>query len=63
MIVRPHVFVIGGAYGRDRKIVQYSSQESFSLSSLTLPHGLAQLVLWEQLYRGYCIHQGKTYHY
>ncbi|MBQ7074746.1 23S rRNA (pseudouridine(1915)-N(3))-methyltransferase RlmH [bacterium] len=30
---------------------------------MTLPHGLAKLVLIEQLYRCTTIEQGKSYHY
>lgn len=35
---------------------------SFSLTSFTLPNEAITLMLFEQLYRGYTILQGKTYH-
>lgn len=55
------VFVIGGADGLDRKV---KSEADFllRLSSLTLPHALAQVVLLEQLYRAATLLVGHPYH-
>ncbi|MFW0837698.1 MAG: 23S rRNA (pseudouridine(1915)-N(3))-methyltransferase RlmH [Candidatus Komeilibacteria bacterium] len=55
-------FVIGGALGLAQDILQ-AYPEHWSLSDLTLPHELAQLVLVEQLYRVATILQEKTYHF
>ncbi|MDR2189756.1 MAG: 23S rRNA (pseudouridine(1915)-N(3))-methyltransferase RlmH [Candidatus Peribacteria bacterium] len=48
------VFVIGGPYGVEReKLLQaFPQMKEVSLGAITLPHGLAKLVLVEQLYRG-----------
>ena len=56
-------FIIGWPYGLDEgKINQYVDAK-ISLGSLTLPHGLAKLVLLEQIYRIETIQSGKKYHY
>ena len=54
-------FIIGGAYGLDRDLVQ-GARHKLSLSSLTLPHDMARLVLAEQLYRAGTIVRGEPYH-
>ena len=55
------VFLIGGANGLDASL---KSKETliWRLSSLTLPHAMARLVLIEQLYRAWTILQGHPYH-
>ena len=55
------VFLIGGANGLDGSL---KSKEApiWRLSSLTLPHAMARLVLIEQLYRAWTILQGHPYH-
>lgn len=58
---RPLIFAIGGAYGIARSLKQ-TAQEVISLSPLTLSHGLAQLVLLEQIYRAFTILKGHPYH-
>jgi 23S rRNA (pseudouridine1915-N3)-methyltransferase len=56
------VFVIGGADGIPGEIVA-QSQETLSLSKMTLPHRLARLVLVEQIYRAMTIRKGEPYHH
>ena len=53
--------IIGGADGLAASLSQ-SAQQSWSLSALTLPHGLVRLVLIEQLYRVWSLLQGHPYH-
>lgn len=54
-------FVIGGADGVDDECRKRANQ-AVSLSSLTLPHELARVVLLEQLYRASTIIAGHPYH-
>ncbi|MFW6078014.1 MAG: 23S rRNA (pseudouridine(1915)-N(3))-methyltransferase RlmH [Gemmatimonadota bacterium] len=54
-------FVIGGAYGLSEELIR-SADRRLSLSTLTLPHDLARLVLVEQLYRAGTIARGEPYH-
>lgn len=54
-------FVIGGADGLDARIKQEAAL-LLRLSSLTLPHALAQVVLLEQIYRAASILTGHPYH-
>ena len=54
-------FLIGGAYGLAPDVLA-RSDATLSLSSLTLPHEIARLVLLEQLYRASTILQGTPYH-
>lgn len=56
------VFVIGGAFGFDPELYD-KAVGKISLSSLTLPHQLARLVLVEQLYRCMTIIKGHPYHH
>ena len=44
-------FLIGGAYGVDLDRLRPYCIDTFSLSPMTFPHGLALLVLLEQIYR------------
>ncbi|MCK5431391.1 MAG: 23S rRNA (pseudouridine(1915)-N(3))-methyltransferase RlmH [Gammaproteobacteria bacterium] len=53
--------VIGGADGIDDRIKQQAN-ESWSLSSFTLPHALVRVVVAEQLYRAWSILKGHPYH-
>ncbi len=55
------VFVVGGSLGVD-EAVKDRAQWRWSLSRLTLPHSLAQLVVVEQLYRAYAIYHHHPYH-
>ncbi len=54
-------FLIGGADGLDSNLKR-SAQEIWRLSSFTLPHAMARIVLTEQLYRAWTILQGHPYH-
>ena len=54
-------FIIGGADGLDEDIKQRAHMR-LCLSSLTLPHALARLVLCEQLYRAVSIVKNHPYH-
>lgn len=57
------IFVVGGAYGLDRNLIAPNMEEIISISQFTLPHGLALLVLAEQLYRIHEIRKGSKYHH
>lgn len=54
-------FVIGGSFGLDEKIKALSDVR-LSFSEMTFPHMLMRVILAEQLYRGFTITEGKTYH-
>ncbi len=54
-------FVIGGADGTSAALKQ-GADLLWSLSPLTLPHGLARIVLAEQLFRAASILNGHPYH-
>ena len=54
-------FLIGGADGLDPSLKE-SAQAMWRLSSLTLPHAMARVLLVEQLYRAWTILQGHPYH-
>jgi len=54
-------FLIGGAFGLADDLRRECDWE-LSLSSFTLPHDFARLVLMEQLYRAGTILRGEPYH-
>ena len=54
-------FLIGGPDGLDAA-VKAEADETLRLSSLTLPHGLARVVLAEALYRAASLGKGHPYH-
>jgi 23S rRNA (pseudouridine1915-N3)-methyltransferase len=54
-------FVIGGPDGLDEKLKKEAAM-LLRLSSLTLPHALAQVVLLEQIYRAATLLTGHPYH-
>jgi 23S rRNA (pseudouridine1915-N3)-methyltransferase len=53
-------FVLGGAEGLPRPLVS-AAQYRLSLSRLTLPHRLARVILYEQIYRAFTILRGEPY--
>lgn len=57
----PVAFVIGGADGLDAGLKREAAL-LLRLSSLTLPHALAQVLLCEQLYRAASLLTGHPYH-
>ncbi|MGD8281396.1 MAG: 23S rRNA (pseudouridine(1915)-N(3))-methyltransferase RlmH [Gemmatimonadota bacterium] len=54
-------FVIGGAFGLDASVLK-KARRRLALSTFTLPHEMARLVLAEQLYRAGTIVRGEPYH-
>lgn len=61
LLAEPTVFVIGAADGLDPEIRKRAAM-LLKLSSLTLPHALAQVMLCEQLYRAATLLTGHPYH-
>lgn len=55
------VFAIGSDLGLDGNLVA-RADERLSLSTMTLPHLLARLLLWEQLFRAANMLGGGAYH-
>ena len=58
---RDVALLIGGADGIDEALKQRAA-EKIRLSSLTLPHGMARLLLCEQLYRAVSVLKNHPYH-
>lgn len=56
------IFLIGGAYGVDEKIIKRANF-TWSLSSLVFPHQLVRLILAEQVYRACTILRNEKYHH
>lgn len=54
-------FIIGGPDGVSENCRQ-RADFTWSLSPLTLPHGLARVLLAEQLYRAHTLQSGHPYH-
>lgn len=54
------VFLIGGADGLPREVSAAAARQ-LSLSTMTLPHRVARLILLEQLYRAFSIWRGEPY--
>jgi 23S rRNA (pseudouridine1915-N3)-methyltransferase len=59
----PHAvaFVLGSDLGLARDVLD-RAREKLSLGPMTLPHELARLVLYEQIYRAVTIRSGINYH-
>ena len=58
---RPLAFLIGGSTGLHRELLE-SAHARWSLGPLTLPHELARVVVYEQIYRAFTILRGEPYH-
>ncbi|MDR2710617.1 MAG: 23S rRNA (pseudouridine(1915)-N(3))-methyltransferase RlmH [Burkholderiales bacterium] len=58
---RDVAFILGSADGLDAAL-KASADARWSLSALTLPHGLARVVVAEQLYRAVSLNAGHPYH-
>lgn len=58
---RDVTLVIGGADGLAPELLERAEMK-LALSRLTLPHGLARVLLAEQLYRAISLIQGHPYH-
>jgi 23S rRNA (pseudouridine1915-N3)-methyltransferase len=54
-------FVIGGAYGLSDTLLRDAGRR-MRLSTFTLPHDMARLMLLEQIYRAGTIARGEPYH-
>lgn len=54
-------FVIGGPDGVSRSVRQRADM-MWSMSQLTLPHGMARVLLSEQLFRAWSLQSGHPYH-
>lgn len=59
--VQEVTFVIGGAFGLGDDVLKRAALR-LSLSTLTLPHEVARLVLAEQIYRAGTISRNEPYH-
>lgn len=55
------VFVVGGPYGVDKRVKE-KADAIISLSSLTMSHHVAHVVVLEQIYRALAIWRGLPYH-
>lgn len=60
-LARPIALLLGGALGHDESL-RTRADLVLALSALTLPHELARVVLYEQLYRAMTILRGEPYH-
>ncbi len=54
-------FVVGGSTGLSSSVIE-RAQLRMSFGLITLPHNLARVVLFEQIYRGFKILRGEPYH-
>ncbi|MCH2110320.1 MAG: 23S rRNA (pseudouridine(1915)-N(3))-methyltransferase RlmH [Polyangiaceae bacterium] len=53
-------FLIGGAEGIPKEL-SVQADHQMSLSSMTLPHRIARVILYEQIYRAFTIQRGEPY--
>ena len=58
---RDVTFAIGGADTLPDEVLR-KAERLWSLSRLTLPHEVARVVVYEQLYRAHTIRRGEKYH-
>lgn len=55
-------FLIGGTLGMSKELLSHAD-ELISFSKMTFPHPLIRVFLLEQLFRGFKIQNGETYHH
>ena len=55
------VFLIGGSYGMHPSVKKVAWVK-LSMSPMTFPHHLARVMVLEQIYRGFKIDEGSSYH-
>ena len=58
---RSVVILVGGSHGLAPELL-HEAREHWSLGPLTLPHELARVVAYEQLFRAWTILRGEPYH-
>jgi 23S rRNA (pseudouridine1915-N3)-methyltransferase len=58
---RPLAMLIGGPDGLAPEVARRAEQQ-WSLSPLTMPHGLVRIVVAEQIYRAMSLLAGHPYH-
>ena len=58
---RPVALALGGADGHGPAVLE-RAESRWSLGPLTLPHELARVIVYEQLYRAFTILEGHPYH-
>jgi 23S rRNA (pseudouridine1915-N3)-methyltransferase len=58
---REIVFILGGPYGLEESLKR-EAHCSLSLSPMTLAHGMARMLLLEQIYRAFTLLRGEPYH-
>ena len=56
------VFIVGGAYGFSGEVYKRADNK-LSLSKMTFSHQMVRLIFKEQLYRGFTIIKGESYHH
>jgi 23S rRNA (pseudouridine1915-N3)-methyltransferase len=54
-------FVVGGSHGLDAEILKRADR-IVSFGKMTFPHRLFRVILTEQIYRGFMIAEGRSYH-
>ena len=54
-------FLLGGPYGLEEGLKKGAGFR-LSLSPMTLPHGMARMLLLEQIYRAFTLLRGEPYH-
>jgi 23S rRNA (pseudouridine1915-N3)-methyltransferase len=54
-------FILGGPYGLEESLKK-EADLSLSLSPMTLAHGMARMLLLEQIYRAFTLLRGEPYH-